>query len=143
LTLGELKVILSSFLELKASREMKLSIVSFGYKYGLPLDADLVMDMRFLPNPNYISGLKGKTGMDKPVINFLIKNPVVKEFFKKYVEIINSLVPLYIKEGKSYLTIAVGCTGGRHRSVFIANHLARALNNRGFKVSEFHRDMRK
>lgn len=143
LTLGELKEILSSFLELKASREMKLSIVSFGYKYGLPMDADLVMDVRFLPNPNYISGLKGKTGLNKPVINFLIKNPITREFLKKYIEMINMLIPLYIKEGKSYLTIAVGCTGGRHRSVFIADHIGKALSNRGFKVSEFHRDMRK
>lgn len=143
LTLGELKEILSSFLELKASREMKLSIVSFGYKYGLPMDADLVMDVRFLPNPNYISGLKGKTGLNKPVINFLVKNPVTKEFLKKYIEMINMLIPLYIREGKSYLTIAIGCTGGRHRSVFIADYISKALNGRGFKVSEFHRDMRK
>ncbi|GAG28094.1 unnamed protein product, partial [marine sediment metagenome] len=143
LTLGELKEILSSFLELKASREMKLSIVSFGYKYGLPLDADLVMDVRFLPNPNYIPGLKGKTGLNKPVINFLVKNPVTREFLKKYIEMINSLIPLYIREGKSYLTIAIGCTGGRHRSVFIADHIAKTLNSRGFRVSEFHRDMRK
>ncbi len=143
LTLGELKEILSSFLELKASREMKLSIVSFGYKYGLPMDADLVMDVRFLPNPNYIPGLKGKTGLNKPVINFLVKNPVTREFLKKYIEMINMLIPLYIREGKSYLTIAVGCTGGRHRSVFIADHIGKALGNRGFKVSEFHRDMRK
>lgn len=143
LTLGELKEILSSFLELKASREMKLSIVSFGYKYGLPMDADLVMDVRFLPNPNYISGLKGKTGLNKPVINFLVKNPVTREFLKKYIEMINMLIPLYIREGKSYLTIAIGCTGGRHRSVFIADYISKALNGRGFKVSEFHRDMRK
>lgn len=143
LTLGELKELLSSTLERRQSREMKLSVVSFGYKYGIPLDADLVVDVRFLPNPNYVSRLKKKTGLDGPVADFIMGSRAAREFLKKYIDMVGWLIPFYIKEGKSYLTIAVGCTGGRHRSVFIAHRVAAALSGRGFGVSEFHRDMRK
>jgi UPF0042 nucleotide-binding protein len=143
ITLGELKEILSTTLELKRSKEMKLTVISFGYKYGIPLDADLVMDVRFLPNPNYLPNLKNKTGLDKPVVNYIKSKSVFKSFIKEYVGQIKSLLPLYIKEGKSYLTIAIGCTGGRHRSVFIAQQMASELSKLGFSVSEYHRDIRK
>jgi len=143
LVLGELKEILSTTLELKRSKEMNLTIVSFGYKYGLPLDADLVMDMRFMPNPNYIPELKHKTGLDGQVQKYIKKNSVSMQFLQKYTDLISFLIPLYISEGKSYLTVAIGCTGGRHRSVFVAHYLAGILAGGGFRVSEFHRDVRK
>jgi len=143
LTLGELKEILSAALELKRTAEMKLSVISFGYKYGIPLDADIVMDVRFLPNPYYVPALRKKTGQDAPVGAYLRRQPGFKTFLKTYSEQIRALLPLYIKEGKSYLTVAIGCTGGRHRSVYIAGELARLLASSGFSVSEYHRDIRK
>jgi UPF0042 nucleotide-binding protein len=143
LTLGELKEILSATLELRRTAEMKLSVISFGYKYGIPLDADLVMDVRFLPNPYYVPALKKKSGLDAPVGVYLRKQPGFKNFLKAYTEQVKALLPLYIKEGKSYLTIAIGCTGGRHRSVYIAGQIAGILAAGGFSVSEYHRDIRK
>ena len=143
LTLGELKEILSGTLELKRTAEMKLSVISFGYKYGMPLDADIVMDVRFLPNPYYVPSLKAKTGLDPAVGRYLSGKPGFKNFLNGYTEQIKNLLPLYIKEGKSYLTIAIGCTGGRHRSVYIAGEMAKRLAAGGFSVSEYHRDIRK
>lgn len=143
LTLGELKEQLSGMLGVKRTAEMKLSVISFGYKYGIPLDADIVMDVRFLPNPYYVASLKRKSGLDAPVGNYLKSKPGFRAFMKSYSEQIKSLLPLYVKEGKSYLTVAIGCTGGRHRSVYIASELARLLAAGGFSVSEYHRDIRK
>lgn len=143
LSLGELKEKLSGLLELKRTAEMKLSVISFGYKYGIPLDADLVMDVRFLPNPFYVPALKAKTGLDPAVGRFLRSKPGFKTFLNAYTSQIKDLLPLYIKEGKSYLTIAIGCTGGKHRSVYIASEIARNLAAGGFSVSEYHRDIRK
>lgn len=143
LTLGELKEMISAALELKRTAEMNLSVTSFGYKYGIPLDADIVMDVRFLPNPYYIPSLKKKTGLDAPVGTYLRRQPGFRRFLKTYAEQIKSLLPLYIKEGKSYLTIAIGCTGGKHRSVYIAGQIAAKLSAGGFSVSEYHRDIRK
>lgn len=143
LALGELKEIISGALELRHTAEMKLSVLSFGYKYGIPLDADIVMDVRFLPNPYYVPALRHKTGLDAPVGRYLSDKPGFRNFIKSYTEQIISLLPLYIKEGKSYLTIAIGCTGGRHRSVYIAREIAKKLAAGGFSVSEYHRDIRK
>jgi UPF0042 nucleotide-binding protein len=143
LTLGELKEILAGMLELRRSTEMKLTVISFGYKYGIPLDADLVMDVRFLPNPNYIPRLSHRTGLDPAVGAYIRSRPGFNSFIAGYTGQIKQLLPLYVKEGKSYLTIAIGCTGGKHRSVFIANRLAEALSRFGFSVSEYHRDIRK
>ncbi len=143
LTLGELKENLSALLELKKSTEVKISVLSFGYKYGLPLDADLVFDVRFLPNPYYVGSLKHKTGLDKPVQNFISRHRPYRQFIKDYTAQIKKLLPLYVKEGKSYLTIAIGCTGGKHRSVFIAHTIASKLSAAGYSVSEYHRDIRK
>ncbi len=143
LTLGELKEVLSGALELKRTAEMKLSVLSFGYKYGIPLDADIVMDVRFLPNPYYVPSLRKKTGMDAAVGVYLRNKPGFRNFLNGYTDQIKALLPLYIKEGKSYLTIAIGCTGGRHRSVYIAGEMAKKLEAGGFSVSEYHRDIRK
>ncbi|MBI3548812.1 MAG: RNase adapter RapZ [Elusimicrobia bacterium] len=141
MTLGELKETLSQTLDLKRKSEMNVSVVSFGYKYGLPMDADLVFDVRFMPNPNYVAGLKQKNGLDAPVQRYLLKQPACREFMGKISDLISSLLPHYIREGKSYLTVAVGCTGGHHRSVFITHDLATSLHKRGYAVREFHRDI--
>ena len=143
ITLGELKEVLSGVLELRRTAEMKLSVISFGYKYGIPMDADIVMDVRFLPNPYYVPSLRNKTGLDAPVGRYLRTKPGLRNFIKSYTEQIEALLPLYIKEGKSYLTIAIGCTGGRHRSVYIAGKIAKKLAAGGFSASEYHRDIRK
>ncbi|MDD4004237.1 MAG: RNase adapter RapZ [Elusimicrobiaceae bacterium] len=143
LTLGELKEKISSVLELKTSGEMKLTLLSFGFKYGLPLDADIVMDVRFMPNPYYVPRLRHKTGLDKPIADYILRDKSAAVFMRAYIRIIRQLVPLYMKEGKSYLTIAIGCTGGKHRSVLTAHRLAVALKESGHNVVEFHRDIKK
>ncbi len=141
MTLGELKETLSMALELRGTKEMNLSLVSFGYKFGIPLDADLVFDVRFLPNPNYEPRLRRKNGLDRAVRQYLLAQPAANEFLRKFSDLIQSLLPHYIHEGKSYLTLAVGCTGGHHRSVFITHDLVRTLQKQGYTVREFHRDI--
>ncbi|MHB2025555.1 MAG: RNase adapter RapZ [Elusimicrobiota bacterium] len=141
MTLGELKEAVSATLELSRPREMALSIVSFGYKYGLPIDADVVMDVRFLPNPNYVPELRKKTGLEPPVRRHILGRSEAREFLAKYLDLVSSLIPQYMKEGKSYLTIAIGCTGGKHRSVCLTHQMAQDLRKRGHPIQEFHRDI--
>jgi UPF0042 nucleotide-binding protein len=119
-----------------------LSVMSFGYKYGVPSDADLVFDVRFLPNPNFVPSLKPLTGNHAPVIRYMRRQKDTAVFLDKMKDFLSYVVPRYIKEGKSYLTIGIGCTGGRHRSVMIANALAEALSGRGYPVRVRHRDLR-
>jgi len=119
-----------------------LSVMSFGYKYGVPSDADLVFDVRFLPNPNFVPSLKPLTGNHAPVIRYMRRQKDTAVFLEKMKSFLAYVIPRYIKEGKSYLTIAIGCTGGRHRSVMIANALAEALEGQGYPVRVRHRDLR-
>ncbi len=128
------------------SREGKLpllfiNVVSFGFKHGVPVDADLVFDVRFLPNPHYVDKLKDLTGEDAQVVEYLGKWPVTAQFFRKLTNLIGFLIPHYISEGKSQLTIAIGCTGGQHRSVVMGDRLANWLRERGYTVSAEHRDV--
>jgi UPF0042 nucleotide-binding protein len=118
-----------------------LQVVSFGYKHGMPIDADIVMDVRFLPNPHYVSALRKKSGLDEPVQRYILAQPMAKRFLNDWHRIISKLLPHYVREGKSYLTIAIGCTGGRHRSVFCTRWLAQKLRSSGHPVQEFHRDI--
>ena len=111
------------FQENKHYNSLMISVTSFGFKYGIPSDADLVFDVRFLPNPYYIDELKHQTGNDKPVQDYVKSFPQTKEFMDKLVDMITFLIPNYVKEGKNQLVIAIGCTGGRHRSVTLANEL--------------------
>ena len=141
LKLGELKEKLSALLGYTRDGEMQISVASFGFKNGILKDCDIVMDVRFLPNPYYIADLKEKTGLDKPVQDYIMSFAETKEFIDKFTDLIQYLIPKYIQEGKSYLTIAMGCTGGRHRSVFMAHEIARRLNKMGLNASEFHRDI--
>jgi UPF0042 nucleotide-binding protein len=143
MTLSELKENLSGLLEIKRLKEMKLTVISFGYKYGIPVDSDIIMDVRFLKNPNYQNALKNKTGLDKPVATYILKDKHCKTFIANFTSLIKHLIPLYIKEGKSYLTIAIGCTGGKHRSVFVTDILYKHLKTSNMNVSAYHRDIKK
>ncbi len=141
LKLGELKEKLSALMGLTRQGDMQISVVSFGFKNGILKDSDIVMDVRFLPNPYYIPDLREQTGLDKPVQNYIMSFKEAKEFAEKFADLIKYLIPKYIKEGKSYLTIAIGCTGGKHRSVFMAHELAARLAKVGLNATEFHRDI--
>ncbi|MDD5491640.1 MAG: RNase adapter RapZ [bacterium] len=125
------------------AKTIRISLVSFGYKYGMPLDADLVLDVRFLPNPHYVDELKPYTGNDSKVKDFVLDNPVTQKFLRKYFNLLKFLIPHYIKEGKTYLTIAIGCTGGKHRSVAVTNELEKYLTGRNYDVKVKHRDVNK
>jgi UPF0042 nucleotide-binding protein len=120
---------------------MRTSVVSFGYKYGLPLDVDLVFDCRFLPNPFWIEELRPFSGLDDPVRDYVLDLPEAKEFLDKVDGLVTGILPLFVREGKSYLTIAFGCTGGRHRSVALAEALGRRFADRGTPAPVFHRDV--
>jgi UPF0042 nucleotide-binding protein len=119
-----------------------LAVMSFGYKYGVPPEADLVFDLRFLPNPNFIPRLKPLTGNDPKVVAYLKRQPETGIFLGKIRSLLGWVIPRYIREGKSYLTIAVGCTGGRHRSVMVANALGADLRAKDHAVRVYHRDVR-
>lgn len=118
-------------------------LVSFGFKYGVPTGSDLVFDVRFLPNPHFVPHLKGQTGKDPAVIEFMNANAETPEFLKRLETFLDFLIPQYEKEGKSYVTVSIGCTGGRHRSVFIAEALARHFESAGNRVRVNHRDVEK
>ena len=132
--------------KLRGSREeakIRIDITSFGYRHGVPSDSDLVFDVRFLPNPNYIPRFKNLTGRHPEVARYIRSFPQSQEFIERISELLIYLIPHYIREGKSYLTIAFGCTGGHHRSVMIASEIRKRLTRAGFKVKESHRDMRR
>lgn len=122
---------------------MNISVLSFGFKYGMPLDADMVLDVRFLPNPFYIESLKYKSGSVAEVAAYISEKPVTQDFLKKLDPFIDFLVPQYVREGKSQLVIAIGCTGGMHRSVFTAKHIFDLLVKKGYTVNLEHRDLMK
>jgi RNase adapter protein RapZ len=120
---------------------MQTSVISFGYKHGIPLDVDLVFDCRFLPNPFWVEELRPLSGLDEPVRDYVLGQPESVGFLEKVDELLTSILPAFVREGKSYLTIAMGCTGGRHRSVVLAHALAERLSEHGQTVSVFHRDI--
>jgi UPF0042 nucleotide-binding protein len=124
-------------------RPLMISVVSFGYRYGVPADADLVFDVRFLPNPHFIPRLRRFSGQDAKVRRYIRSFPQTGEFLRRIEGLLTYLMPHYIREGKSYLTIAFGCTGGRHRSVMMAETVASALGGRGYAVKVVHRDLEK
>lgn len=131
----------SKFVQESDGRSLMISSVSFGYRKGVPLDADLVFDVRFLPNPHFVPEFRNLTGMDPKVENYIIGFPQTREFLDRVTDLLLFLLPHYINEGKSYLTLAFGCTGGQHRSVMIAEEIARRLARHGFEVKTAHRDM--
>lgn len=142
--LGRLKEeILSIFLSGKISHNLSVTVMSFGYKYGIPQDSDLVFDVRFLPNPYYIEELKYHTGNDVKVQEYVMGFDTSVIFIEKLVDILDFLMPLYVKEGKSNLVISIGCTGGKHRSVTISNKIADILKEKNYRVLLTHRDVMK
>lgn len=144
LTLGQLKEELIVILDDKKHFDgIIISIVSFGFKYGVPIDSDLIFDVRFLPNPYYIDILKKLTGKDKKVEDYVMGFEVTNKFIEKLIDMLTFLIPNYKKEGKSQLFIGIGCTGGRHRSVAIAERVSKILKKRGHRIILEHSDVKK
>ena len=125
----------------RRERSMHVRVMSFGFKYGLPLDADLVFDVRFLPNPYYIPELRNMTGMDEPVRSFVFQYQQTKDFAAKIEDLLAFLLPNFVDEGKTDVVIAVGCTGGKHRSVCLARELSEFVSKKGYATTLSHRDM--
>ena len=120
---------------------MTVSVTSFGFKYGVPIEADLVFDARFLPNPYYIADLRNLTGLDEPVRSFVFGYQQTRDFMRHLEDFLSFLLPHFVEEGKTALVIAIGCTGGQHRSVAIARALAEFIRQKGYNAGESHRDM--
>ena len=132
--------IVNIFNENKSFDSLIITVLSFGFKYGIPSDSDLIFDVRFLPNPFYIPELRELTGNDKPVSDYVMESPIAVEFLDKLKDMVEFLIPHYIEEGKNGLVISVGCTGGKHRSITLANELYKALKAKGHSVLVKHRD---
>ncbi len=144
LNVHQLKDILyKSFGKSVSYQGMQVNVTSFGYRYGLPLDADIVFDVRFLPNPYFKDDLKHKTGLDKEVEDFLMNTKASKKLLKKLKDLFEFLLPMYEKEWKAYLNICVGCTGGKHRSVFVAEKISSSIKKTARKISTTHRDIKR
>ena len=144
LTLGQLQSKLFDLISPAGTkRKLEVTVEAFGFKHGIPLDADLVFDVRFLPNPYYIEELRPQTGLDRPVAQYVFDSVEARTFMEKVEDLLSFLVPLYIEEGKLSLTIGVGCTGGRHRSVDIAAALTEFLKAKGISATNVNRDIKK
>ena len=139
----ELRQFITERFKSPENRPMLVSLVSFGYKYGVPSDSDLVFDVRFLPNPHFVPALRAYTGKDPKVRKYIESFPQTGEFLRRIEGLLVYLIPHYIHEGKSYLTISIGCTGGKHRSVMLAEQLRKSLEKRGFSSKVTHRDIEK
>lgn len=124
-------------------QELTVAVSSFGFKYGLPADADIVMDVRFLPNPYYVPRLRSRTGLERPVRAYVLEQPETSEFLHRWFALLDHLLPGYVREGKTHLHVALGCTGGMHRSVVLAEQTAAHLREQGFPVNVSHRDIGK
>jgi UPF0042 nucleotide-binding protein len=144
MTVHELRQFFMGLSRDRGRAKLVLTVVSFGYKHGVPVDADLVFDVRCLPNPHFVPGLRRRTGRDRAVVAFMEREPSTVEFMDRLSEYVRYVVPFYVAEGKSYLTVAIGCTGGRHRSVMIAERLRRTLADvAAVRVRVRHRDIAK
>ncbi len=142
LNVHQLRVrMLDLFPDAASDTGMQTTLTSFGYKHGLPLDTDLVIDCRFLPNPHWVEELRDLTGLDEPVRRYVLEQPVSGQFLDELLSLLELLLPAYVREGKSYLTLALGCTGGHHRSVAIAEEVASRLRQRGYEPKVTHRDI--
>ncbi|TAH73828.1 MAG: RNase adapter RapZ [Anaerolineaceae bacterium] len=144
LLIRELKTQIDTiYIEDKNFKNFMIMILSFGFKYGIPVDSDLVFDVRFLPNPFYVSELKTKTGMDSEVKEFVMSSEAAKQFMNKLEDMLRFLIPHYISEGKNQLVISIGCTGGQHRSVTLTNEITERLAGLGYGIKTEHRDIDK
>ena len=142
-TVHDLRQIVIERFQNPGRRPLLVSVVSFGFRYGIPADADLVFDVRFLPNPHFVPRLRPFSGKDKRVARYIHSFPQTGVFLRRIESLLAYLIPHYIREGKSYLTIALGCTGGRHRSVALAETIRRALQKKGYTAKVVHRDLEK
>ena len=144
LTIGQLKEKVSDIFGTEIARHISVNVISFGFKYGVPIESDLVFDVRFLPNPYYIEELRHKTGLDDPVFEYVFRSGHAAEFLEKLLELLLFTLPMYEQEGKYSLTVSIGCTGGKHRSVTLANGLFEALSrNENYGIRIEHRDIGK
>ena len=143
LTVHQLRDALVRRFRRDGSKGLQVSVISFGYRYGIPVEADMVVDVRFLPNPNFIPALKRYTGLDRKVREYVLKSRVARSFLRRLSGMLHFLLPLYRKEGKAYFTLGVGCTGGRHRSVAMAEELKQLFEEKGRPVRLLHRDVEK
>jgi len=142
LTVHQLRAELTREYGLQAAPDrMTLFLSSFGYKFGVPTDADMVLDVRFLPNPFFVDDLRGLSGLDAAVVNYVMERPETREFLDQIERLLLFLLPRYLHEGKAYFTLAVGCTGGRHRSVVLIEEIARRLSDGGYGLQVRHRDV--
>ena len=139
----ELRQFIMDRFQKSGRRPLLVSVVSFGFRFGIPPDADLVFDVRFLPNPYFVPRLRPLSGKDSQVARYIRSFPQTSEFLRRIESLLAYLIPHYIQEGKSYLTVAVGCTGGRHRSVALAEVIRRALQKKGYAAKTVHRDLEK
>lgn len=129
------------FVGMKIESSFAVNVTSFGYKHGIPMEADLVFDMRFIPNPYYVPSLKKLTGNNKKVSQYVMRQEIAQKFIVQLRDLINTVVPCYVKEGKYHLNVAFGCTGGQHRSVAMANRMAEIFREEGYRVTLSHRDL--
>jgi len=144
LTIGMLQSeIYRLFVGEDAKRKLVVNVMSFGYKYGIPIESDLVFDVRFLPNPFYVSELRELSGLDEPVSQFVFQNEITREFMIRLKDMIKFLLPLYVEEGKMSLSISIGCTGGHHRSVAIAKAVSDYIEGLGYAAQNINRDIQK
>jgi UPF0042 nucleotide-binding protein len=142
MTVHELRQFFMGLSRDRSTSSLVVTVLSFGYKHGVPVDADLMFDVRCLPNPHFVPGLRRRTGRDRAVVSFMEREPSTREFIDRLEDYVRFVVPHYVAEGKSYLTVAIGCTGGRHRSVMIAERLRKALSSvAGARVRVRHRDI--
>jgi len=142
LSVHQLKAMITrTYSNVSSTERLSIQVLSFGFKYGLPFEADLVMDVRFLPNPYFVDELKNQDGCSVAVRSWVLQWPAAREFIEDYSALLLRLIPCYLEEGKRYLTIAVGCTGGKHRSVVFANEICEKLRNHKYLVNIFHRDI--
>jgi UPF0042 nucleotide-binding protein len=142
LSVRELRTKISAYFESGVPAEgLKTTIISFGYKFGLPLDADIVLDVRFLPNPHWVDELRPLTGLDAAVRDYVLDREPTMEFLARARDLLAVLLPGYQGEGRHYLTVAIGCTGGRHRSVVLAQEIGALMEEKGFRAKVIHRDV--
>lgn len=141
LSIHDLRRLLSGYFGLETGQKLTVTLMSFGFRYGLPREADIVMDVRFLKNPHWVPELKPLTGLDQPVGDYIKEDGHFVPFIERFEAMVEPLFPLYAKEGKSYLTVAIGCTGGHHRSVYTVETLARWLKDRKIETHVLHRDI--
>ncbi|MDH7512657.1 MAG: RNase adapter RapZ [Clostridiales bacterium] len=140
ININQLKDLLTKRLVKKKRQALQIGLVSFGYKYGVPTDSDLIFDTRFLPNPFYIDDLRGKSGKSRKVRDYVLKSRETRDFLEKLTRFLDYLIPKFVEEGKSYLTISIGCTGGKHRSVVIVDMLKDFLRRKRYDIKVYHRD---